>query len=196
MSKAEDLIAVLILFALLTSEQQPSPSPRPRPPPPGVLGQAQPKARSFEGDAQAWAKSRYAILRTLLEAQLKDRVDLDADEIATSVVAAWAIETDWGADECNFNPGSVPATKGAFFTTIRYGEAVRLAAFATIDDGARAFARMLETTYRDAGIKLLADATAPDWYVALGAAGYYPSTVADPGKVYSDVRTRVAAAVS
>jgi hypothetical protein len=189
--KAEAL-AVLVLLALVFSGDSHGHTPSPPRPGPGPAGPSKPKARSWTGSAAAWTQSRYAEALKILEAQDLP-LGVDAEEVATSVVAHWAIETAWGANEYNFNLGGIHAASGQpYFSALDAGVPTRFVAYGSLDEGIQAYADLLQARYKSCAVKLFVNPTAADWYVCLGSLGYYghnPSAET----LFNTTRSKVAA---
>jgi len=194
--------AWLIFFFLMAVSAKGGSEPAPAPPGPprrrvGPMGQGRPIAHTFSGNATAWALSRWNIAKAMLAPLGSARPDLDIDEIATSVVTHWAIETDWGSDEYNFNLGGIHANPGeAYFQSTDAGKPAKFAAYDSIEGGAKAYGDLLQGRYRPCAIKLLADPESADWYVCLGSMGYYGKPSFDVASMFLGTRKRVAAAVA
>lgn len=160
-------------------------------PSPSPSSGGKPKVRTFVGNATAWVKDRYELAHALLSDQLP--MQYDAEEISRSVVAHWGIETNWGANEFNFNLGGIHASKGQpFFASTDAGRPTNFVAYASAQDGAKGYADLLMHQFKACAMKLLADPELADWYVCLGTMGYYGKNP-NAEKLYTDARARVAA---
>jgi hypothetical protein len=164
--EAEEIAVVALLALALMGELTPAPSPSPS------LAGARPKIKSWTGTAQAWTQSRYKVALDILDSKLPP--DLDAEEMAKSVVAHWGIETNWGANEFNYNLGGIHASAGqTYFASTDAGVPTRFVAYGSVEDGANGYASLLLAKYQKC-VKLLASSPeTADWYVCLGSMGYY-----------------------
>jgi len=189
-----EALAVVVLFALLlTSDSHGHVPAPPRPGPgPGPAGPSKPKAKSWSGSAAAWAQSRYAEALKILEAQDLP-LGVDAEEVATSVVAHWAIETAWGASEFNFNLGGIHAAAGQpYFSALDAGVPTHFVAYGSLDEGIKGYADLLQARYKSCAVKLFMNPTAADWYVCLGSLGYYGHNP-NAESLFTTTRAKVAA---
>lgn len=198
MKIGRDGLLVLLLLALADSESHDTPSP-PKPSPSGGGG-AVPMKASFQASnvpglpsAQSqWVMTRYDCAKELLLDQLPPQYD--AEEVARSVVAHWAIETQWGAAEFNFNLGGIHASGSQpYFNSTDAGKPTRFVAYSSLEDGAKGYASLLMSSlYKTCALQLMDTPDAPDWYVCLGTKGYY---AANP-KAASAITTARATVVS
>jgi hypothetical protein len=190
---------LLILFVIMLATSGKGSGPPPGPPDRrrvGPMGPGRPMAKSFQGNATAWAMSRWKVARDLLAQQLPP--DRDADEVATAVVSHWAIETDWGDDEYNWNLGGIHAASGEpYFASTDAGKPTHFRAYDSLEDGVKSYAKLLMDRYRECALMLINDPESSDWYVCLGKKGYYAANPQiDVSKLFLGVRKRVAAAVA
>lgn len=188
---------MLVLFALFLAGDShgdtPAPPKKRGPAPgPGPAGPSRPKAQSFKGTATAWTQSRHAAAVKYLEAQDLP-LGVDSDEVATAVVAHWAIETAWGASEFNFNLGGIHAAGSQpFFAALDAGVPTHFVAYDSLEAAVAAYAELLKARYQKCAVQLFTNPTAADWYVCLGSEGYYghnPSAAT----LFTTTRAKVAA---
>ncbi len=169
------LVVLLLAFAASGSHDTPSPSPTPSPSGGGVPMKATFEPTSIPGAPSAqsqWVMTRYDCALELLQDQLPPQYD--AEEVARSVVAHWAIETQWGTHEYNFNLGGIHASPGqAYFNSTDAGRPTRFASYGSLEDGAKAYAGMLMGKFKQCALQLMDAPDAPGWYVCLGTKGYY-----------------------
>jgi hypothetical protein len=190
--KAVLAFALVILAArALARRPGPGPAPGPGPHPPGPSprppGAGREVAKFLSGnlDEKAWAGSRW---RACVVALDERGVTGDTSEIAARIVAHWAIETDWGRAEFNYNLGGIHAYEGVDWFASRDADVpTHFAAWHTLQDGVRGYLDLLQHHYADCWGELV-DTTAParSWYDCLGSHGYYGQAGA-----YSDARMRV-----
>lgn len=191
--KGDWLLIALLLAILGEGRASPAPRPGPGPSPQPSGGGARPKVKSWNGSAEEWVRDRHRVAQAMLEDKLgAASMMYDADEIARSIVAHWAIETNWGASEFNFNLGGIHSSPGqAYFMAKDAGVTVGFVAYDSVEDGAKGYGELVWNRYRDCAMKLAADPEKPDWYLCLGAKGYYGKNP-NAAKLITDARARVA----
>jgi hypothetical protein len=177
--------AILLLLAVFAGggkrgRAQPSPGPRPGPPRPGPPARGEiPRAASAGGlDAQGWVTTRLLAcvdyLVTLPE--LAGRPGGNVQDIATDIVAHWALETNWGKAEFNFNLGGIHSGGGGpYFWALDAGVRVRFVAWGSLAEGVRGYVDLLRVHFGGCWSTLTALPELPtsQWYDCLGAHGYY-----------------------
>jgi Mannosyl-glycoprotein endo-beta-N-acetylglucosaminidase len=126
-------------------------------------------------NTQGWAGSRWRAAVAALDtyAEFEGR---NVDDIAASVVAHWALETNWGAAEYNYNLGGIHAAPGvAYFNSFDAGVPTRFQAWTSLDAGVRGYLDLVRNHFGACWSMLIADPPLPwaQWYDCLGAHGYY-----------------------
>jgi len=113
---------------------------------------------------------------------LRDRRDALAQagvtgEVALSVLAQWALETDTGRAEWNWNVGNIKPIPGSKEPRIDLGSAGFFRAYDSLEDGVAAYLSLVQNAhYAECWAKLEADPLSDAWVRCLGAKGYYPSS--------------------
>jgi hypothetical protein len=114
------------------------------------------------GGGASWARTRLAAL---------ERHGVTG-EIALSVLAQWAHETDSGRAEWNFNVGNLRPVGNQ--PRIDLGPAGFFRAYGTLDEGVSAYLALVQSgRYTPCWGLLNADPTSEDWIRCLGRLGYY-----------------------
>ena len=183
MSTLENLLPIAILLWKSTAGAS---APAPARPASGLkprgtgrtLANEVPRVRTGEDDPKAWAWRRYQeILAALGEINLAQSANYK--EIALSLLAQWAHESNRGKNEFNHNFGGWKAWKGdPFFTArdVQSGPAsavVRWSAWSDFPRAVRAQIERLYHTFPTAWAMLLADPWTSSWVEELGRRGYY-----------------------
>ena len=115
----------------------------------------------------AWPSTRLEALRRLGAITDKD--------VALSVLAQWAFETDSGRAEHNFNVGNVKAVGTE--PRVQLGAAGAFRAYASLDEGVAAYLNLVQSPrYAACWALLEANPTSTDWVTCIGRSGYYEAS--------------------
>lgn len=153
-------------------------------------GGESPAVRTGGNDETLWYATRYA-------ATVDDLVRRGVDPTAAlrgarALVAQWAVETNAGKSEYNFNLGGWVAARGEPFHVVRdatSGREIRWASFPSLDESIHEHIdRLQRPRFREAFVMLARSPLSDAWVRELGRAGYYE---ADPDKYASAWRHRL-----
>jgi len=163
----------------------------------GLTGVKMQRTASWEGTTADWAKTRFGSALSLVKANWAGSVDEErAKQIALSMLTHWSIETGAGAAEWNWNVGNILATDSQPYYTAKdiSGNVYAFRAFDSLTDGVAAYIKLLSSPRYAAAAKLLADKPdEPDWYIALGHAGWFDPTKAKPASSWEAAASSFAA---
>ena len=137
-----------------------------------------PRVRTGIDGWREWAKSRYDLLIGLIRASGYVMDDVQAQEIALSLLAQWAHETARGKSEWNHNLGGWRARKKDTFFTARDMQTAnsplfRWTAYPDLTTGMTDQVMRLVKTFPRASKLLLAEPKSSRWVEQLGKDGYY-----------------------
>lgn len=180
----EVALALVVLYLLLRDRQrcEPATSSSPAFAPPLRERQSSsrgggevPPLRTGGTDPDLWIATRFA---ATVDDLVRRGVDATAAlKGARGLVAQWALETNAGKSEYNYNLGGWKAASGEPFQVIRNagtGEADRWAAFPSLEESVHEhIERLQRPRFRQAFASFIADPLSDDWVRELGHAGYY-----------------------
>lgn len=144
---------------------------------PQPQGRAVAVLRTGEADPVAWARRRLALLVVALQSLEPPLVGAHADQVARSLLAQWAHETNSGRSEFNFNLGGWTARRGDHYHTaadrLSGASGFRWTAYADLPTAIEDQLRRLILTYPRAWSSLLAAPESRDWIDELSRGGYF-----------------------
>ncbi len=145
---------------------------------------------TWSGSDDDWVRSRYQAAYDVLRA--RGQSDDAAKPIAISIVSHWAIETGRGKNEYNYNVCNITAVGAQPYVELRdiSGVTMRFRAFMSLAEGVGAYLDLLsQSRYANAKEMLFSNPTSSDWYIALGHAGWFDPTAAQPPSTWDAART-------
>lgn len=150
------MVPVIVLLLLLTLAGQPGQ--------PGHSPRAVERRNTGGGGGDAWIRARRRVL-----------ADIGVPEWARdAILAHWARETGLGRAEWNYNPGNIRAIGwgGARVWLRGRDGTLDYRAYASIEEGARDYWRLMNTPRYRGALDLLRAGRPVDWYAAILRAGY------------------------
>ena len=162
-----------------------------------LTGKKVSRAASWSGSQADWAKSRFGAALAAVKAHWGGELDdQNARDVALSMLTHWSIETAQGSAEWNWNVGNITAVGDQTYYLAKdiSGETLAFRAFDSLTDGVNGYVALLASSrYAGAAKKLANDPTEPDWFVALGHAGWFDPTQAKPPSTWEHAAADFAA---